>query len=280
MVSHEEDSERSQPVSLDAYDLCPLPRLRLLDQATSGSSRLSRIPFTLLDLFLIFLVVALGILAAFSLLVSNVTHPLPIHINPAISSAAKGPAFARPVVNTPARAIDPTAQSGTSGKPVAAPTTTVTPVDGLGDVGFYDYYTDTINKHIKLKVNIGDGNLVVETSDVSIRGTGIDLSLGGSYNSLGNSSAYGKGWTANLGSDVYLQPNSDGSITYFDPTGHQWTYLRNSSGGWKNPAGLDADLVCTPLVGLSSNGTPYTAEAFIKLVEVYNFNLVHTFLVK
>lgn len=249
-------------MSLDAYDLRPLPRLRLLDQATGGSLPLSRFSFTLLDLFLVFLMATLGILAAFSLLLSTPAHPIQAHLNPSISSALP---VQRPVVNTPARAFDLTTPSLVAGKAVAAPSTGVTPVDGLGDVGFYDYFTDTINKHITLKVNVGDGNLVVETSDVSMRGTGIDLSLGGTYNSLQNHFAqHGTGWNFNFGSDVALQSNSNGSMTYFDPTGHAWTYASNGKGGWTDPAGLDADLAA------GSNGT-HTLK-FYHTGEVYSFN--------
>ena len=251
-------------MSLDAYDLRPLPHIRLLDQARTGSLRLTRLSFTLLDLFLIFLMVALGILAAFSLLLSTTTHPGQTTINPSLHTTSVGPVFARPVVNTPARAFDATAQPQT-GAPVAGPHTNITPVDGLGDVGFYDYFKDTINKHITLKVNIGSGNLLVETSDVSIRGTGIDLSVGGTYNSLQNHFAqHGKGWTFNFGSDVSLQSNSDGSETYFDPTGHAWTYKSNGSGGWTDPAGMDADLAA------GANGT-HTLK-FYKTGEIYTFN--------
>ncbi len=182
--------------------------------------------------------VALGILAAFSLLLSTVPQPQQTHLNPSLHARLSALPIEQPVVNTPVRPFDLTAPSLVAGKAVAAPSTGVTPVDGLGDVGFYDYFTDTINKHIKLKVNVGDGNLVVETSDVSIRGTGIDLSLGGTYNSLQNHFAqHGTGWNFNFGSDVALQSNSDGSMTYFDPTGHAWTY--QSKSGVDGPIRLD-----------------------------------------
>jgi RHS repeat-associated protein len=253
-------------VSLDMSTLRSFPRLRVSDQTTSGSLRLSRLSFAVFDLFLVFLIVALGILAAFSLLLSPITH-IPLHLKASVHAAPSGPVFARPVVNTPARAFDPNASPSLSGKAVAAPSTTVAPVDGLGDVGFYDYFTDPINKSITLKVNVADGNLVVETSAVSIRGTGIDLSLGTTYNSLGNlASSSGTGWTSNF-EDASLQGNSDGSVTYFDPTGHHWTYLSNGKGGWTNPAGLDADLAFV------SSGTlprPLTLT-FYKTGEVYTF---------
>jgi RHS repeat-associated protein len=208
---------------------------------------------------------ALGILAAYSLLLSPSTHSIPTRLTASMHSAPSGPVLTRPVVNTPARAFDPNASPSVSGKPVVGPSTTVTPVTGLGDIGFYDYFTDTINKHITLKVNVGDGNLLVETSDLSIQGTGITLSIGGTYNSLQNHFAqHGTGWNFNFGSDVALQSNSDGSETYFDPSGHAWTYVSKSSGGWTDPAGLDADLVA------GSNGTH--TLTFYKTGEVYSFN--------
>ncbi len=53
-------------------------------------------------------------------------------------------------------------------------------------------------------------------------------------------------------------------MTYFDPTGHAWTYKSNGSGGWTDPAGLDADLAA------GSNGT-HTLK-FYKTGEIYTFN--------
>src|ERR1019366_7015261 len=115
------------------------------------------------------------------------------------------------------------------------------------------------------KVNVGSGNLVIETSDLSIQGTGINLSIGSTYNPLGNYfTQHGSGWIFNFGSDVALQSNSDGSMTYFDPSGHDWTYQSKSGGGWTDPAGLDADLVA------GSNGTH--TLTFYHTGEVYSFN--------
>ncbi len=57
------------------------------------------------------------------------------------------------------------------------------PFDGLGDLPFYTYISYPIDDRVEMKVNVANGNLVVQTSDLHITGTGIDESLAGYYNS-------------------------------------------------------------------------------------------------
>ena len=49
-------------------------------------------------------------------------------------------------------------------------------------------------------------------------------------------------WTLSIAPDVYLQFNSDGSITYYSPSSTPFLFTPNGSGGFTDPPGLNATL--------------------------------------
>jgi YD repeat-containing protein len=132
-------------------------------------------------------------------------------------------------------------------KPHATPqVSSGAPFDGLGDLPFYTYITYPIDDHLELKVNVANGNLVAHMSNLHIKGTGIDESIEGYYNSQASFSRdLGNNWNFNQGHDVRLDiSNPTAGITLYGPSGFSAFFAYNSSTGtWSDPPGLNATLV-------------------------------------
>jgi YD repeat-containing protein len=92
---------------------------------------------------------------------------------------------------------------------------------------------------------MANGNLVVNATDVAIKGTGLDLQVDRYYNSLADPSGWhiGNGWNVGVGCDVRLDLDDFDGIAYHGPDGYAVLFQNNGLGGWSAPAGLDADLV-------------------------------------
>ncbi|MGH2515627.1 MAG: DUF6531 domain-containing protein, partial [Ktedonobacterales bacterium] len=115
--------------------------------------------------------------------------------------------------------------------------------NGLGDTGFYTYYSQTLDDRSSLLVNVANGNLVLDATDLHIRGTGIDLNIQRFFNSFSTSTgSVGKGWVLGTGSDVKLVIHS-GSATFDGPGGYVATFTTNSSGAYQDAPGLNATLI-------------------------------------
>ncbi|MGW2625559.1 RHS repeat-associated core domain-containing protein [Micromonospora taraxaci] len=72
---------------------------------------------------------------------------------------------------------------------------------------------------MEVKVNVGSGNLMVNTTDLTLPGIADNVTLGASFNSLMLGSdlsvgAHGPGWRTRAGQDVKLYKADDGSVTY------------------------------------------------------------------
>lgn len=118
-------------------------------------------------------------------------------------------------------------------------------VDAIGEAGFYTYVSKTVNDHLTVRVNVGNGNLVVHASDLHIQGTKLDLSIERFYNVQSSSTRLtdlSTHWNLSTGADVYLQFNGDGSITFFGPSGQSALFNPNGSSGFLDPTGLNATL--------------------------------------
>jgi RHS repeat-associated protein len=115
----------------------------------------------------------------------------------------------------------------------------------VGDQSYYTYMRWQVNDHLKVAVNVGSGNLVVHASDLHIQGTRVDLSIERFYNPIATTaehSVLSQHWTLSIAPDVYLQFNSDGSITYYSPSSTPFLFTPNGSGGFTDAAGLNATL--------------------------------------
>jgi len=104
-------------------------------------------------------------------------------------------------------------------------------------------------------VDVGTGNLLVTTNDLSVLGVGGELGLGLAYNSAamaapslqataGNPTGYG--WTQTVGFGVRVQPDPDGSVVLWGPSGSAGTFTPGAvAGTFIPPAGVTADLATT-----------------------------------
>ena len=62
-------------------------------------------------------------------------------------------------------------------------------VNGLGILPFYTYVSQRLTDHTSLSVNVANGNLVIDSHNLSIAGTGLPLSLDTFYNSQASPAA-------------------------------------------------------------------------------------------
>ncbi len=115
---------------------------------------------------------------------------------------------------------------------------------------WWAYETGMLPGHGKYMVNVGNGNLLVQSTDVDIPERGIDLMFERTYNSesmhdSNNTDAsvpsdYGDGWTANV--DAHLAYHGANTISVYDIDGARYDYTADGSGGWSPPAGQHAIL--------------------------------------
>ncbi len=98
------------------------------------------------------------------------------------------------------------------------------------------------------KVNIGNGNLFLTGSDLSVPGVVNDSPLGRVYNSLAvvagssrSAASFGRGWHSTL-TDLRLKTYGDGTVTFYDGDGQAADFTPASTGGYTIPAGVRATL--------------------------------------
>ncbi|HLG62351.1 MAG TPA: RHS repeat-associated core domain-containing protein [Ktedonosporobacter sp.] len=116
-------------------------------------------------------------------------------------------------------------------------------IDGMGVQRFYTYITDHLSSNMEIKINVGNGNVVLHVTNLHIKGTLLDLSLESYYNSeSGPSSEIGPRWQLNTAADVNLGFNSDGTVRFNGPTGNSALFAPDGNGGFVDPPGLDATL--------------------------------------
>ncbi|MFI7074891.1 RHS repeat-associated core domain-containing protein [Micromonospora sediminicola] len=90
---------------------------------------------------------------------------------------------------------------------------------GTGPVRSGTQVSFSLADRMEVKVNVGSGNLMVNTTDLTLPGIAGNLTLGASFNSLMlgsdlSAGAHGPGWRTRAGQDVKLYPADDGSVTY------------------------------------------------------------------
>ena len=118
-----------------------------------------------------------------------------------------------------------------------------TAVDGLGERSFYKFFTRPITARTHLRVNVASANLVFDSTDLQIQGTGLNLDIESFYNSLVKTATdLGNGWVLNTGADVHLRLNGDGSLTFKGPGGYSALFIKNSDGTYAMPPNLNATL--------------------------------------
>lgn len=147
----------------------------------------------------------------------------------------KGPGAAAP--NSIAFASD---ESATDQRPFLE----VTYDRGLGRRPEWTYETEALNDRTELHVNVANGNLLLESRDLAISGTGLDLDLTRSYNNLSSTDRQlGPGWSIGHGRDMRLSALANGDRLYEEPNGATHVFARTADGGYRAPADLQATLV-------------------------------------
>jgi RHS repeat-associated protein len=148
-----------------------------------------------------------------------------------------------------------------------------------GQQRFFGYERQQLSDRMDLAVNDANGNLVLHSNDLVIKGTGLDLHLDRYYNSLsGETSHLGQGWTMAPGCDVFVEMDKDG-ISYEAPDGYA-VLMRNNGSGIYTAPGMDADLVInqdgTYSLTFHSNGTKFSFQSggCLQSVQDKNNNLL------
>jgi|GEM_PF-3243359 len=141
----------------------------------------------------------------------------------------------------------------------------ITPPVTLGDVSYQQYDTHQLTVASQLKVNVANGNLILDTKEFEIKGTGPSLSVHRVFNNLATTQGQsGKQGIFSVGRDVSVKANADGSATYRGTTGEKATFPSNGSGGYGTTTELAAKLTT-----ISGGGWKLT---FNQSGEFYTFN--------
>ncbi|NYH79766.1 RHS repeat-associated protein [Actinopolyspora biskrensis] len=99
-----------------------------------------------------------------------------------------------------------------------------------------------ISDRVQIGVNTFNGNMVATARDLTIRGTGQNLSLNHVYNSkLSGGGTYGSGWNINAGGDIGLTFEGDDAVLH-GASGYCATFTADGSGGFDPAPGVDAEL--------------------------------------
>jgi RHS repeat-associated protein len=113
-----------------------------------------------------------------------------------------------------------------------------------------------VGDRVGASVDVGTGNLLVNTTDLTLPGIQGDVQLGLDFNSLllgaGSplpSGSPGPGWQMRLGQDTKLILNTDGSVLYLAPGGLEGLYQPSGGSSYTTPAGFKNALVKTGTTG-------------------------------
>lgn len=143
------------------------------------------------------------------------------------------------------------------------PALEITYLPRTGALRQYTTYTQQLTDRSSLAVNVANGNLMLSSQDVSVPGTGLDLGVGRSFNSIGFGYFSFGLWEMTTGADVGLMEVSDGSIAFFG-AGKSVSFFRKSGSSYVTPTGLDATLT------KAADGT-WTLR-YLKTLETLSFN--------
>ncbi|MGH9074658.1 MAG: DUF6531 domain-containing protein [Acidimicrobiales bacterium] len=109
------------------------------------------------------------------------------------------------------------ADNGTLGP--AGYVNTVIPA-ATGSSAVYDVFSHALTHTASVGVNVANGDLVATSTDLSITGVGLPLTIGRTYNSLaGTTGAFGRDSSSSIGPDVSLSIASGGGVLYHGPDG-------------------------------------------------------------
>jgi len=142
----------------------------------------------------------------------------------------------------------------------------IVPPTVLGEQSYQKYDTHKLSSKSSLLVNVANGNVIIDTNDINIKGTGPSLNVSRYFNNLGSGSGQmGNKGSLGVGGDVSITSNANGSATYKGPSGIVVTFPTNGSGGYTTPATYTAAKLQT----VSGGGWKLT---FNQTGEFYTFN--------
>ncbi|MGI5451500.1 RHS repeat-associated core domain-containing protein [Streptomyces sp. CA-243310] len=126
--------------------------------------------------------------------------------------------------------------------------TRVSPMVGAGERPGATRLKFAAGDHVGAQVDVGTGNLLVTTGDLTLPGINADTGLGVAYNSAaigtdatGANAAAGFGWKLTP-YDIALTVHEEGSVSYYGRGGTTWLFT-NSASGLTAPNGAKAKLV-------------------------------------
>jgi YD repeat-containing protein len=109
--------------------------------------------------------------------------------------------------------------------------------DVLGVKGYWPYVSAVAGDH-QLLVNLSRGNLIIGYVDQDIPAPGIDSVLVRTYNRLSpRIGDFGVGWASNVGNTMRLDPQLDGRVIFFGPSGEIETFTPQGD-GFVSPPGF------------------------------------------
>ncbi len=137
--------------------------------------------------------------------------------------------------------------AGDAGRPTAKPAAAASVPVGIGPVRNGTFLSFDLADYLQLKVNVGSGNAMVRTTDMSLPGIGGNVTVGAAYNSLLHAAGVGTGvispgWRTRLGQDVRLYKNGDDSVTMTGPDGTSGVFTVSGT-GYSTPKEFKGDLV-------------------------------------
>jgi len=128
-----------------------------------------------------------------------------------------------------------TANRAPAGTPVGAP--------GLGALPYFSFDTTELSYDSVARVNLGNGNLVITSSDGVLNGPGLALRNDRFYNGLSSrDGAFGGGWLSSLLADDVGLSVASTSATFAGPNGFTARFTLSGT-TYAAPAGFNATLV-------------------------------------
>ncbi|WP_299952993.1 RHS repeat-associated core domain-containing protein [uncultured Modestobacter sp.] len=127
-------------------------------------------------------------------------------------------------------------------------TSQVSPDVGIGPRPGASRVPFTIGDQINAQVDVGSGNLMVSTPQLTVPRVAGDLSVGSVYNSTSRagtrfSTSLSSGWRLSTGSDVYLRHEGiTGAVTYYGDNGLTGVFLPAGGDTYSSPAGFKMTL--------------------------------------
>jgi RHS repeat-associated protein len=106
---------------------------------------------------------------------------------------------------------------------------------------FHTFETEQLSDRMSAQVNVGNGNFLLRATDLQLAGTGLDMTISRTYNSLHSvTEDYGNQWTMDSGRGVYLKFMNSGDRVLRGPSGFYAHFKKQSDGSWKSPPGINA----------------------------------------